>query len=174
MEDHFDGEAFYHQVVIAPLFEQVEAVNKPLHLRCEAIKILGEFEDAPVQKYLIELLKHPDVRFRLQAVKSLIGKNQSPLSEILLELLQSDDHTVRGDAAKILGEIREPRAFKPLLNLLTDTNTWVRVQAVEALAKFKNQKVLPALQMLYQIETAKPDYSIKLVETINIAIKSFA
>ncbi len=131
-------------------FATVESATKSLrsfnrHLRCQAVRTMGELGGGHVVPALITALNDRDRCVRWHAIQAL-GKIKdiraiAPLSDAL----KSKDGGIRELAAQALGQIGNKAAMEPLIKALNDDSELVLLAVIKALENMKDERVASQL-----------------------------
>ena len=156
-------------------FATVELAMKSLrsfnrHLRCHAVKTLGELGGRHVAPALITALNDRDRCTRWHAIQAL-GKIKdiraiAPLSDAL----KSKDGGIRELAAQALGQIGNKAAMEPLMKALNDDSKLVRLAVIKALENMKDERVTSQLIPLLRNDILRESTIEALIKQDELAV----
>jgi len=103
---------------------------------------------------LVDLLGHPDGRFRQIAARKLALLKDADAVPALIAAMSDPDELVRAGAAEALGAIGDPRAGDALLAALDDKDGWVRSFAASGLGTIGEKRAVGPLIKAVETKSA--------------------
>ena len=119
--------------------------------RLDAIRALGELNDAKATEYLVGAANDPDMRIRIKAIDTLGNAHAKEATGLLIQqlFLRGTDLPTKQRILAALGKIGDPRATGPILDILSrDIDPAVRGNAIFALGEIGDRAALSALESL--------------------------
>ena len=118
--------------------------KRPLNLRTNAIRALGQIGDARAVEPLVELLQDAEKLIRIEAATALGQLHDLRAVKPLIVVLGTD-YALSSAAAKSLGQLGDSRAVEPLIHMLDDCYECGREAAAEALGRLRDERAVPHL-----------------------------
>ncbi|MCL4507230.1 MAG: HEAT repeat domain-containing protein [Chloroflexi bacterium] len=118
--------------------------KRPLNLRINAIRALGQIGDARAVDPLIGLLQDAEKLIRIEAATALGQLHDPRAIRPLIEILGTD-YALSSAAARSLGRLGDSRAVTALIHMLDDCYECGREAAAEALGRLHDERAVPPL-----------------------------